>query len=257
VSPKARPTLLAALRERLAREGEPERAAGQQRYMKSAMPYHGVANPGVRRICAELFADYPFADLVGDPGRWRDDVRQLWHGATHREERYGALMLCAHRDARPLQGLPKTARARPPIDAVARGAAALELYEELIVSGAWWDLVDEIATHRLSALLARHRFVADHYRRWSTSDDLWLRRAAVIGQVGLGAETDTALLFEVIEVNVSDKSFWLRKAIGWALRQYARTDPEWVKSTVRTLRSRLSPLSRREALKHLGTTGIG
>lgn len=243
---------LLSLRARLAEVGDPERAAGQQRYMKSAMPYHGVANPGVRKTCAEVFASYPF----DDPGRWRDDVRQIWHGATHREERHAALALCAHRDARPLQGLPRTARSKPPLDAVSRCAAALELYEELIVTGAWWDLVDEIATHRLSALLAHHRFVADHYRRWSQSEDLWKRRAAIIGQVGLGPETDTALLLAVIEDNASDKSFWLRKAIGWALRQYARTDPEWVKNTVTTLGSRLSPLSRREAMKHLGATGI-
>lgn len=242
-------SLLAELRAKLEAAGDPARAAGQQRYMKSAMPYHGVANPGVKRICAEVFASYPF----DDPSRWRDDVRQIWHGATHREERYGALALCGHRDARPLQGLPKTARARAPLDAVTRCAAALDLYEELVVSGAWWDLVDEIATHRLSALLAHHRFVGDHYRRWSRSDDLWKRRAAVIGQVGLGAETDTGLLLEVIEDNLEDRSFWLRKAIGWALRQYARTDPEWVRDTVATLGSRLSPLSRREAMKHLGS----
>lgn len=241
---------LPALRARLAELGDPERAAGQQRYMKSAMPYHGVANPGVRRICAEVFASYPF----DDPARWREDVREIWHGATHREERYAALALCGDREARPLQGLPKTARARAPLDAVARCAAALDLYEELVVSGAWWDLVDEIATHRLSALLAHHPFVAEPMRAWSRSDDLWKRRASIICQVPLGPDTDTALLLELIEDNASDKSFWLRKAIGWALRQYARTDPEWVRHIVATLGSRLSPLSRREALKHLGSS---
>jgi 3-methyladenine DNA glycosylase AlkD len=73
----------------------------------------------------------------------------------------------------------------------------------------------------------------------------------VICQIGHKTDTDVALLRHAIEANVDDRSFWLRKAIGWALRQHARTDPDWVRAEVDRLGDRLSGLSRREALKHL------
>jgi len=89
-------------------------------------------------------------------------------------------------------------------------------------------------------------------REWALGDDPWLRRAAVLCQLKHGTDTDLDLLSYAIEANIDDTSFWLRKAIGWALRQYGRTDPEWVRSEVELLGPRLSWLSRREALKHLG-----
>jgi 3-methyladenine DNA glycosylase AlkD len=88
-------------------------------------------------------------------------------------------------------------------------------------------------------------------RRWATEEDLWLRRSAIISQLGFKDRTDSTLLRDTIDPNVSDTSFWIRKAIGWALRQYARTDPEWVRALVGSYGDRLSGLSRREALKHL------
>ena len=239
--------LLHELRTRLHEAGDAERAVGQQRYMKSAMPYHGVASPGVRAICKDVFSRYPFDDAA----RWRADVRAIWHGATHREERYAALALAGHRDARPLQGLPKTARTKAPLRATALAKEALELYEELVVTGAWWDLVDDIATHRIGALLEHHRFIADDMRAWSLGDDIWKRRSAIICQIGFGAETDTTLLMELIEPALDDRSFWLRKAIGWALRQVAWVDPGWVIAIVDAIGPRLSALSRREALKNV------
>ena len=77
-------------------------------------------------------------------------------------------------------------------------------------------------------------------RGWATDDDLWLRRTAVICQVGHKADTDPDLLRLAIEANVDDTTFWLRKAIGWALRDHARTDPDWVRAEVDRLGDRLS-----------------
>jgi len=88
-------------------------------------------------------------------------------------------------------------------------------------------------------------------REWADDEHLWLRRSAVICQVGAKERTDPVLLADVIEPNLSDRDFFVRKAIGWALRDYARTRPEWVKTFVSSHES-LSGLSRREALKHLG-----
>lgn len=241
--------LTSELRRRFVAAGDPERALGQQAYMKSALPFHGVANPEMRAICKQVFDGYAFDDA----GRWRADVMAIWRAATHREERYAALQLAADPRARPLQGLPRTARAKVPDDAEADVRAAMALYETLIVEGAWWDLVDEIATHRVCPLLLAHAtLVRPIVRAWADDRDVWLRRAAIISQLGAKTRTDLTLLTEAIELAVDDPSFWLRKAIGWALREYAKTDPEWVRLHVAELGNRLSGLSRREALKHLG-----
>ena len=112
--------------------------------------------------------------------------------------------------------------------------------------------LDETATHLVGhALMEDPAAVTPAVRDWATDADVWLRRTAVICQLRHGPDTDLDLLSYAIEANVDDPSFWLRKAIGWALRQHARTDPQWVLDEVSHLGDRLSPLSRREALKHL------
>jgi len=241
--------LLSTLRARFAAAGDPERAAQQQAYLKSTMPHHGLVNAEVKQVCRDVFATLS----VDDPAVWRELVAALWDGATHREERYAALHLGSDRRARPLRGLPRTPRADLPVDAEARALAALDLYERFIVSGAWWDLVDELAVNHVGALLPAHTApVTARLRRWIDSDDLWLRRTAIIAQLKRGEDTDLALLSDAIEAALESRTFWLRKAIGWALRQYAKTDPDWVRAFVDRAGERMSGLSRREALKHIG-----
>jgi 3-methyladenine DNA glycosylase AlkD len=111
------------------------------------------------------------------------------------------------------------------------------------------DHVDEVS-HRVGELLLLFPTdVRPVVHRWQRSDDRWLRRASVICQIGARERTDRHLLTEAIDANAADHDFFLRKAIGWALRDYARTDPEWVRAFVVT--HDLSPLSVREATKHL------
>ena len=86
---------------------------------------------------------------------------------------------------------------------------------------------------------------------WSSVPDRWLRRAAIIAQVGSKSRTDVDLLTEIIDANASHRDFFVRKAIGWALRDYARTDPEWVRAFVEDRAATLSSLSCREATRHL------
>ena len=88
-------------------------------------------------------------------------------------------------------------------------------------------------------------------RRWSTDEHMWKRRASILCQLGFKRETDLDLLYACIEPNLGDKDFFIRKAIGWALRQYAWTDPGEVKSYVESHGDRLSPLSVREAMKNI------
>jgi len=226
--------LLADLRVVFAREGSAKRAQAMQAYMKSAMPCHGVAMPRVRRLCKERFAAWTAAS----PAAWRRDVLALWTGARFREERYAALMLAGHRAARDWQTMD-----------------ALAMYERLIVEGAWWDLVDDIATHRLREILEREAVAMKRaMRAWSTDANLWKRRSAILCQVGAKQDTDLKLLYDCIAPSLSSREFFLRKAIGWALRSYAWTDPAEVARYVAAHADELSPLSKREALKNAGKT---
>jgi 3-methyladenine DNA glycosylase AlkD len=221
------------VRRALASAADPEVAAKQQAYMKSAMPYFGLPAPRLKAELRPLLQNWQPVD----DEQWAGTVRMLWDDATHREEWYAAIALARHR------------RARMWLD-----PASLDLWEHLVVTGAWWDVVDEVATHLVGDVLAGHRSAATPVvRAWATDDDLWLRRTAVICQVGHKTDTDVDLLRYAVEANLFDTSFWLRKAIGWALRDHARTDPDWVRAEVDRLGDRLSRLSRREAMKHLAS----
>lgn len=224
--------LLAAVRQGLAGAADPERARHQQAYMKSEMPYRGVPSAGVAAVCRRAFDAHPLEGF----DLWRDTCQELWRGASHREERYAAVALTGHRRYRAHQ-VP----------------AALPLYEEMIVTGAWWDYVDEVAVHRIGPMLLTHNdTVGQLLLEWSTVPDMWRRRTSIIAQVMAKRNLDTELLTACIEPNLDDREFFIRKAIGWALRAYAWIDPDWVRIYVAANEARLSGLSRREALKNIG-----
>jgi len=221
--------LVSAIRGELAAHADPARAPRMQAYLKTDMPCRGVTVPLQREIVARAAADFPIESFAD----WRDTVLELRHGAEYREELGCAGFLAGQRRYRTFQTL-----------------AALPLYEELIVRGAWWDLVDDIATHRLGPLvLAYPESMRKTMLAWSRDRSLWKRRSSIICQMTLKRKTDLELLYACIEPNLSDGDFFIRKAIGWALRGLAHTDPDEVVRYVRANESRLSPLSRREALK--------
>ena len=220
--------LIAAIRDGLRLSAEPERAPMMQAYMKSAMPYLGVRVPIVRALVRAEAKRRPPRDLEALIAT----IRELWDEATYREERYAATALAGAPVVRPLRA--------PPL---------LDLYRDLIVAGAWWDHVDELA-HRVGELLCQFpEPVRPTLVAWQREPDRWLRRVSIIAQLGFRERTDRELLTGAIEANAADADFFLRKAIGWALRDYARTDPEWVRAFVTG--HALSPLSVREATKHL------
>ncbi|WP_210441197.1 DNA alkylation repair protein [Nocardioides xinjiangensis] len=229
-------TYVSAVRAALARSGDPERAARQQAYMKSALPFVGLGSPALEALLGPLLVEHRFVDRA----QWEAAVLELWEDATSREEWYAAIALVRHRAHR--QWLDPD---------------VLPLLERLVRSGAWWDVVDEIAVHPVGQVLLDHREEATRVvDAWSVDrDSLWVRRTAVLAQLRHGERTDTALLARVLVANLDDTAygtdFFIRKALGWALRQHARTDPSWVRTFVRTHADRLSGLSRREALKHL------
>jgi 3-methyladenine DNA glycosylase AlkD len=220
--------LIEAVRAALRGAAQPVLARPMQAYMKSATPYLGVRVPVMRSLTRAEAKQRPFAtsaDLI-------DTVLRLWREAGYREERYAAIALL---------DTPAARRLRDP--------TLLPALRELIVAGAWWDYVDELAHRVGELLLGWPAEVRPELLTWTRSDDRWLLRASIICQLGTRDRADLEFLTIAIESAAGHSDFFLRKAIGWALRDYARTDPAWVRSFAET--HDLSPLSRREALKHL------
>jgi len=217
------------VRRSLAKQADPEKAAGMQAYMKTDMPFYGVQKPARVKILRDLATRFAPAN--------RDDyeglVLALWE-LPHREEKYLA------------QGA-----------AIRFGEfvvpASMPIYKRFITEGRWWDFVDEAATHMVRELVREHPNPTwGEVDGWIDDSDMWLRRAAIICQIGLKGTTDAGRLFRFCERRLDEKEFFIRKAIGWALREYAKTDPQAVADFVSAHRGRLSGLSYREATKHIG-----
>jgi len=224
--------LIRSLRRALADAADPVKAPGMQAYMKSTMPYLGILAVPMRKTAKAVIAAHPLPSFED----WRDTVLELWRKARYREERYAAIELAGHSLYREFQTLD-----------------ALPMYEEMITSGAWWDYVDAIACHRIGELLRRHPAeMAPILRQWATCDNLWKRRSAILAQLQFKRDTDLKLLYDCIRPSLGSPEFFLRKGIGWALRQYAWTDAREVQQYVRKYENQLSPLTRREALKNVG-----
>jgi len=228
--------LIEALKAGFISAGDPERAAGQQAYMKSTMPYHGITYPEIRSICRAVFREHPPQSSQD----WKDTVLQVWRGATHREQRYAALELLGHKPCRAYWG-----------------PELIDVLEEVIVTGAWWDYVDQVAINMVGPLLSSYPDrITPILRQWSVEESVWLRRSAILAQLKFKERTDSALLFEFMEPSLEEKEFFLRKAIGWALREYSRTESDLVIDYIAVNRDRLSGLSRREGLRNLKKRGL-
>jgi 3-methyladenine DNA glycosylase AlkD len=192
-----------------------------------------VAAPELKALLRPLLASYE----PGDRASWTATVRELWDGAEYREERYAATAVARHRKARPWLDL-----------------GSVPLFRHLVVTGAWWDHVDAVATFMLGELLdGEPAALGPVMRAWATDRDMWKRRAAIVAQVRRKARTDVALLYDCIEPNRGDREFFIRKGIGWALRSYAWVDPDEIVRYCAT--HELSPLSRREALRNVVSDG--
>jgi len=223
--------LVTEVRAELRIAADPVKAPQMQAYMKSLMPYRGVSAPVQKALWRKVFGEHPLLPEA----QWKSVALELWRSATYREERYAAVAFTALKMYLPYRTL-----------------AAMPMFEEMIVTGAWWDFVDAIAGHQLGDVLrAEPRHMKPLMRRWSTDSHMWKRRASILCQLGFKRDTDLDLLYDCIEPNLADKDFFIRKAIGWALRQYAWTDAIEVRGYVNARRKRMSPLTIREATKNI------
>ncbi len=208
-----------------------DRAAAMARYMKTSMPFHGVPRPTLDAIVRGALARHPLTDAAD----YRSTIEALW-ARPHREERYAAIAIAR--------------RQRRFVD-----LEHLDLYRRLVVEGAWWDLVDDLAHVIGALLLADPSSMGPVLDEWIDDDDRWLRRVAILSQLDARERTDATRLFSYCERRMGDRDVFIRKAIGWALRQYARTAPDAVRMFCLEHRGQLSALSFREATKHLEITG--
>jgi 3-methyladenine DNA glycosylase AlkD len=225
--------LIAFVQRELAARADPRKAVAMAAYMKTSMPFYGVPKPEREQIRRE--AKTRFTPL--DRTDYERAVLGLWK-LPHREEKYFAIDVArTWRDFILPESLP--------------------LYRKMIEEGAWWDTVDEVAAHLVGAVLLRHREeTALLMDQWIEDAHLWVRRAAIISQLTHKEKTDHARLFRYSLVQAAEKDFFIRKAIGWALRQYAYTEPDRVRAFIAKNRHRLSPLTYREASRVLIKQGV-
>jgi 3-methyladenine DNA glycosylase AlkD len=217
------------VRDELAAHADPEQAGPMRAYMKDHFPFFGVKTPRRRDLVRSLIADHGLPEISD----LRAVCEALW-AEPERECHYAAIDLMERSKKR-------------------LTVADIAWIEPLIVANTWWDSVDALSSPTIADLLKRDRAARDKWiSRWRVSENFWLRRVTLIFQRRYKTETDAGLLFALIRENLESKEFFIQKAIGWALREYAYFDPAAVASFVAT--TKLAPLSRREALKHLGAT---
>ncbi|WP_281885004.1 DNA alkylation repair protein [Paenibacillus sp. YYML68] len=203
-------------------------AVKMEAYMKNQFPFLGVRTPERNALLRAFFKEYG----IPEGPALTVTVKQLW-SLPEREFQYVAMIMLDKR----LKSL---------------SATDLPLLEELIVTKGWWDTVDLLASHQVGAVLARHLELREEMTsKWIQSDSMWLQRTAILFQLGYKARTDTALLFSLCRQLGSDERFFIRKAIGWALREYGKTDEAAVRQFVAEAGTGLAPLSVREALKYM------
>jgi 3-methyladenine DNA glycosylase AlkD len=222
---------LQALKALLEQQANPEAAGAMSQYMRNQFPFLGIKSPQQKA----LFKQFIDEQGLPKPSQVEPLMRELWDW-PQREYQYVALSF-----------LGKFQKQLTP--------QHLPLFKDLIVTKSWWDTVDVLASHSVGKVLLQHPESREAaIAPWRQSDNLWLRRTTLLFQLSYKAKTDEALLFELIQENQASKEFFIQKAIGWALREYSKTDPKAVKAFVGA--SDLAPLSQREAMKWMKARGL-
>lgn len=218
---------LQALREILIPAANPANAAPMSAYMKGLFPFLGLKKPER----ASLSKEWIQIAVKRQARLYPTIAHRLWE-MPEREYQYIALDLISKSSRFWQEDL-------------------ITLCEELIVEKSWWDTVDLLAASILGKYFLKHpELLEEKTRAWSASSNLWLNRTAILVQLKFKSQTREDLLLSVIRAHCHSKEFFIQKSIGWVLREYARTNPEWVLKTCESLP--LAALSKREALKHIG-----
>lgn len=219
---------ISAIEEEFAKHANAERAAGAKAYMRDQFDYYGLSTP-IRRAAEKAFhASHPSPPI----GAMASIVHTLWK-KPQRELQYFAMELCY-----------QYRKSFPP--------EWMSLFEFMITHKSWWDTVDYIAPKLVASYFQLYpEMIGKKTTAWMKSENIWLMRTALVFQNLHKKKTDEKLLFALISDCMDQEDFFIRKAIGWSLRQYARTNPAAVKKFVKANEKLLSELSKKEALKHI------
>ncbi|MCX5264428.1 DNA alkylation repair protein [Streptomyces sp. NBC_00199] len=209
------------------------RAAAMRAYMKDVAPFLGLPTPDRRALSRTVLAGAPRPgedDCTAIALRcWALPQREYHYFAVDYLRRYAGRLSCAF--------LPTARR--------------------LVATTSWWDTVDLLAAHVVGALVAADPRLAADMDAWILDEDLWVTRTALLHQLTYKDRTDADRLFAYCLRQSGHPDFFVRKAIGWSLREYAKTDPEAVRAFLARERGRFAPLSVREALKNIGGLQAG
>ena len=219
--------LVLSLQERFQQHADSANAAQMQAYMKDHFPYHGIKSPERKILQKPLIAAAVGKDKIVPQGV----IEDLWN-LPEREYQYVAIDL-----------LEKHARKGP--------SNYIDWYESLIVRKSWWDSVDMLCNSVWKHLLSHPEQRVPYSQKWIASDNMWLQRTALIFQRKSKLDTDWQMLQDYILLTCESKEFFIRKAIGWALREYSKHKPELVRDFLARHGERLAPLSVREGKKYL------
>jgi 3-methyladenine DNA glycosylase AlkD len=205
----------------------PENAFAMAKYMKNNFPFFGIKTEERRRIFKEIWKENKEEVFA--------DARRIALELYSKQER--ELQYCA------IEILIKELKGNYKKDDI-------QLIEKLITTNSWWDSVDTIAKYILGEYLLEFPLETKNViERFSKSDDMWLNRSAILFQLGYKQKTNANFLFSQCLKHSHSKEFFIQKAIGWALREYAKSNPEDVQEFVKT--NTLKPLSKKEALKNM------
>ena len=201
------------------------RALDMSRYMKNKFSFFGIQAPIRDAICKTYFKqakkekkiDWDFVEYC-----WQHEKRECQYVAAHY-----------------LKGMQKFLE-----------ITDFEKLKKLVIKKAWWDTVD-ILDRIIGSLIYRDETLKKEILKWSVDDNIWLRRVAIDHQLLRKEKTDTDLLEKILINNLNHTEFFINKAIGWALRDYSKTNPQWVKDFIEKYKNNMASLSIREASKYI------
>ncbi len=206
------------------KHANPQNAIKQKAYLRNQFEFYGIKAP-IRNDIQKLFFK---KDNLPTKNEANQIIRTLWT-KDKREYQYFAQEL-AHKYAKQFD------------------EKSMTLFEEMATHKSWWDTVDVIAPKLMGEFLRKSPEKREKYsEKWIKSENIWLQRSAILFQLRYKTETDTELLAKTILTLRESDEFFIRKAIGWALREYGKTNAEWVINFVK--KNKLSPLSQREAMR--------
>ena len=218
------------IRRELAKAENPDKARQMQAYMKTNQEFYGVQAVARRKIFKTAVTKFELTSRQ----EYKQVIFELWNGRC-REEMYQALEVAEHYQ-------------------IYQDEKSWPIYENLIKTSPNWDTLDWVAGKIVNRLVAGNRKLEAKLVDWSKSDNFWVRRCSLLAHLHHRKETNTRLLSETILKLAYEKEFFIRKAIGWILRDYSYANPDWVTAFVERHRQVLSGLSKREALKHINRT---